>query len=128
MCSDDVLANVSMQPSNPPNFPHPANAIYLVDMQHSVSNQAISQSLKQLEYHVPLQVQEFRTGATKQNMEVTHIREENKKITKQMSDLRGKLADHEARVSVCASLVGFHELLIITSCPVATLNMYIYYF
>lgn len=32
-------------------------------------------------------------------MEVTHIREENKKVTKQMSDLRGKLADIEARVS-----------------------------
>lgn len=44
-----------------------------------------------------LKIQEFRTGATKQNMEVTHVREENKKITKQMSDLRGKLADLEAR-------------------------------
>jgi predicted nucleic acid-binding Zn-ribbon protein len=32
-------------------------------------------------------------------MEVTHVREENKKLTKQMSDMRGKLADLEARVS-----------------------------
>ena len=32
-------------------------------------------------------------------MEVTHIREENKKLTKTISDLRGKLADLEARVS-----------------------------
>ncbi|XP_052789036.1 70 kDa neurofilament protein-like isoform X4 [Mya arenaria] len=44
-----------------------------------------------------LKIQEFRTGATKQNMEVTHVREENKKIVKQMSDLRGKYADLEAR-------------------------------
>lgn len=44
-----------------------------------------------------LKIQEFRTGATKQNMEVTHVREENKKLSKQMSDLRGKLADLEAR-------------------------------
>ncbi|XP_053381001.1 70 kDa neurofilament protein-like isoform X4 [Mercenaria mercenaria] len=44
-----------------------------------------------------LKIQEFRTGATKQNMEVTHVREENKKLTKQMSDMRGKFADLEAR-------------------------------
>lgn len=44
-----------------------------------------------------LKIQEFRTGATKQNMEVTHVREENKKLTKTISDLRGKLADLEAR-------------------------------
>ena len=33
-------------------------------------------------------------------MEVTHIREENKKLTKTISDLRGKLADLEARVNL----------------------------
>ena len=46
-----------------------------------------------------LQIQEFRTGATKQNMEVTHIKEENKKLMKQISDQKGRLADLEARVS-----------------------------
>lgn len=50
-----------------------------------------------MEAYYNLKVQEFRTGATKQNMEVTHIREENKKLVKQMSDLRGRLADLEAR-------------------------------
>lgn len=45
------------------------------------------------------QIQEFRTGATKQNMEVTHIKEENKKLMKQISDQKGRLADLEARVS-----------------------------
>ena len=49
-------------------------------------------------YHC-LQIQEFRTGATKQNMEVTHIKEENKKLMKQISDQKGRLADLEARVS-----------------------------
>lgn len=56
-----------------------------------------------------LKIQEFRTGATKQNMEVTHIREENKKITKQMSDLRGKLADMEARNAQLDK--QYHEVL-----------------
>ncbi|OWF52797.1 60 kDa neurofilament protein [Mizuhopecten yessoensis] len=50
-----------------------------------------------MEAYYNLKVQEFRTGATKQNMEVTHVREENKKLTKQMTDLRGRLADLEAR-------------------------------
>lgn len=31
-------------------------------------------------------------------MEVTHVREENKKLVKQMTDLKGRLADLEARV------------------------------
>ncbi|XP_062584250.1 60 kDa neurofilament protein-like [Saccostrea cucullata] len=44
-----------------------------------------------------LKIQEFRTGATKQNMEVTHIKEENKKLLKQISDQKGRLADLEAR-------------------------------
>ena len=47
---------------------------------------------------VCVQIQEYRTGATKQNMEVTHVREENKKMVKQMADLRGKVTDLEARV------------------------------
>ncbi|KAL5012424.1 hypothetical protein ScPMuIL_010975 [Solemya velum] len=50
-----------------------------------------------MEGYYNLKVQEFRTGATKQNMEVTHVREENKKMIKEMSGLRGKLADLEAR-------------------------------
>jgi hypothetical protein len=33
-------------------------------------------------------------------MEVTHIKEENKKLMKQISDQKGRLADLEARVSV----------------------------
>lgn len=55
---------------------------------------------KTLSLFLCIQIQEFRTGATKQNMEVTHVREENKKLTKTISDLRGKLADLEARVSI----------------------------
>uniref|UniRef100_A0A2C9L3W2 IF rod domain-containing protein n=1 Tax=Biomphalaria glabrata TaxID=6526 RepID=A0A2C9L3W2_BIOGL len=42
-------------------------------------------------------VQEFRTGATKQNMEATHAREETKKLHKQLGDSRTRLADLEAR-------------------------------
>ena len=43
-------------------------------------------------------------------MEVTHVREENKKITKQMSDLRGKLADMEARVRTSYTNTGFIKI------------------
>lgn len=44
-------------------------------------------------------MQEFRTGATKQNMEVTHAREETKKFQKILNDAKIRVADLEARVS-----------------------------
>lgn len=51
----------------------------------------------EMETFYNLKVQEFRTGATKQNMEVTHAREETKKLHKQLGDSRGRLNDLEAR-------------------------------
>ena len=46
-----------------------------------------------------LQIQEFRTGATRQNMETVHSKEESKRLRNNISELRAKLADLEARVS-----------------------------
>ena len=46
----------------------------------------------------PQQIQEFRTGATRQNMETVHAKEESKKLRQQLTDLRSKVADLEARV------------------------------
>ncbi|XP_041367930.1 60 kDa neurofilament protein-like [Gigantopelta aegis] len=46
-----------------------------------------------------LKIQEFRTGSTKQNMEVSHAKEETKKYIKQLQDTRARLADLEARNS-----------------------------
>ena len=54
-----------------------------------------------LYYHLLLsvsQVQEFRTGATRQNMETIHSKEESKRLRQQLQDLRDKLADLDARV------------------------------
>ena len=45
-------------------------------------------------------MQEFRTGATRQNMETVHAKEEVKRLKDTLSDLRGRLAELEARVSV----------------------------
>ena len=44
------------------------------------------------------QIQEFRTGATRQNMETVHAKEESKRLRSQLTDLRDKLNDLEARV------------------------------
>ncbi len=44
------------------------------------------------------QLQEFRTGVTKQNMELLHAKEENKRLRTQMTDIRDKLNDLDARV------------------------------
>jgi len=52
------------------------------------------------------QMQEFRTGATRQNMETTHVKEESKRLRQQLGDLRDKLADLDAKV----------VLLIIATC------------
>jgi len=45
------------------------------------------------------QIQEFRTGATRQNMETVHAKEESKRLRSQLTELRDKLNDLEARVS-----------------------------
>lgn len=45
-----------------------------------------------------LQMNEFRTGAARQNMETVHSKEETKRLRNQISDLRAKLADAESRV------------------------------
>jgi len=44
------------------------------------------------------QIQEFRTGATRQNMETVHAKEEAKRLRLQLTELRDKLNDLEARV------------------------------
>jgi len=44
------------------------------------------------------QIQEFRTGATRQNMEMVHAKEESKRLRAQLTELRDKLNDLEARV------------------------------
>ena len=46
-----------------------------------------------------LQIQEFRTGATRQNMETVHSKEETKRLRQQLTDMRTKLGELEARVS-----------------------------
>ncbi|KAK3599243.1 hypothetical protein CHS0354_012853 [Potamilus streckersoni] len=66
------------------------------EIQHEYDSK-VDQIRGDLESFYNLKIQEFRTGATKQNMEVTHVREENKKLIKQMTDLKGRLADLEAR-------------------------------
>ena len=53
-----------------------------------------------------LQIQEFRTGATKQSMEVSHAKEETKKYIKQLQDTRARLADLEARVSISINIAS----------------------
>nr|CAA60122.1 neurofilament protein NF70 [Cornu aspersum] len=57
----------------------------------------VDQIRGEMETFYNLKVQEFRTGATKQNMEVTHAREETKKLHKQLGDLRTRNSDLEAR-------------------------------
>merc|ERR1712002_1199007 len=51
----------------------------------------------ELETYYNLKIQEFRTGATRQNMETVHAKEESKKLRTTLTDLRAKLADLEAR-------------------------------
>lgn len=45
-----------------------------------------------------LQMQEFRTGVTRQSMETEHAKEETKRLRLQLTDLRDKLSDLESKV------------------------------
>jgi len=51
----------------------------------------------ELETYYNLKIQEFRTGATRQNMETVHAKEESKKLRTSLTDLRARIADLEAR-------------------------------
>jgi len=54
----------------------------------------------ELETYYNLKIQEFRTGATRQNMETIHAKEESKKLRGMLTDLRQKLNDAESRVAM----------------------------
>jgi len=51
----------------------------------------------ELETYYNMKIQEFRTGATRQNMETVHSKEEAKRLRGQLTDMRAKLAELEAR-------------------------------
>jgi intermediate filament protein if len=51
----------------------------------------------ELEAFYNLKIQEFRTGANRQNLETAHCKEETKRLRTQLTDLRDKLADLDAR-------------------------------
>jgi len=51
----------------------------------------------ELEGYYNMKMQEFRTGATRQNMETVHSKEESKRLKNQLADLKARLADMEAR-------------------------------
>jgi intermediate filament protein if len=60
-------------------------------------DQKMDEMRGELETYYNLKIQEFRTGATRQNMETTHAKEESKRLRTQLNDLRGKLNDLESR-------------------------------
>jgi len=57
----------------------------------------LDQMRGEMETFYNLKLQEFRTGATRQNMETVHSKEETKRLRGQLQDLRNKLADAETR-------------------------------
>lgn len=57
----------------------------------------LDQMRGEMETFYNLKLQEFRTGATRQNMETVHAKEESKRLRGQLQDLRQKLADAETR-------------------------------
>jgi len=56
----------------------------------------------QMENYVELKVREVRTGATQQNMEAIHLKEDNKRIRGQMGSLQDRLTDLDARNALLA--------------------------
>jgi len=51
----------------------------------------------ELETYYNMKVQEFRTGAAKNNMETVHAKEETKRLRSQLNDNRARLGELEAR-------------------------------
>jgi len=59
-------------------------------------------------------MQEFKTGATRQNMETTHMKEETKRLRSQLSELREKLADLDAKVTYIDKVFQSHRAVLIS--------------
>jgi intermediate filament protein if len=59
---------------------------------------------QEMENYYSMKLQEFRTGATRQNMETAHSKEETKRLKSQLTDLRAKVADLEGKVRTRALL------------------------
>lgn len=60
-------------------------------------DEKLDQMRGELETYYNMKIQEFRTGATRQNMETVHSKEETKRFRAQLTDMRSKLAELEAR-------------------------------
>ena len=56
-------------------------------------------------------MQEFRTGATRQNMETVHSKEDAKRLKGQLGDLRSKVADLESKVGVFEYCIAVNLVL-----------------
>lgn len=52
----------------------------------------------ELEAFYNVKVQEFKTGTTRQNMELVHAHEEISRLKNQLTDLRPRLNDYETKV------------------------------
>lgn len=66
---------------------------------HQVYDEKLDSMRGELETFYNLKIQEFRTGATRQNMEAVHSKEESKRLRTQVTELRAKLNDGDARVA-----------------------------
>ena len=53
----------------------------------------------ELDTYYNLKIQEFRTGATRHNMENVHVKEENKRLKIQLQELRDKFNDVDGRAA-----------------------------
>jgi len=53
----------------------------------------------EMDTYYNLKIQEFRTGATRINMESVHLKEENKRLKSQLQDLRDKFNDIDGRAA-----------------------------
>jgi len=64
---------------------------------HQVYDDKMDGMRGELETFYNLKIQEFRTGATKQNMESVHAKEESKRLRTSITDMRDKLNELDAK-------------------------------
>lgn len=64
---------------------------------HQVYDEKLDGMRGELETFYNLKIQEFRTGATRQNMESVHAKEESKRLRTQLTEMRDRLNDLDAK-------------------------------
>ncbi|XP_064650337.1 70 kDa neurofilament protein-like [Lineus longissimus] len=83
-------------------------AVAIRDIQHEYEDR-MGSIKTELEAHYNLKMSQVNTGKSRQNLEMTHYKEETQKLRNQLQELRSRISDLESR---CSNLQKEYDILL----------------